>query len=410
MLLNKINYRKKGEYSLWYNKNFTILWVGSILSNFGLQVYLIALPLLIYDLTQSALAMSTMRAIDFFPNIFIGLIAGVLVDRFSRKLIMSITTLLQIVTLISLILLISTKNIELWHLYILGFILSSAGYTFGNAHQSVIPQIVNKEQLIEANSKMSFANTIISMIGPSIAGMIIAIYSFQFSFFVTLVSFIILFLFVQFSQFPKVNMKNNKKESIWVEIIEGIKVLFENKILLTPTIIILFKNLSSSLIIGVIIFYTTDILKATEKEIGFMLSIAAIGGLLGSILVTKIQKHINRGKIFLWTMLIDIVGVIVLILSNTWWLVGISLFIRTFGSTINNIIYYTIRQEFTSNHQMGRVIGTTSMLMKLSLPLGLFLSGLWVEFFPITGLFLISGIITTILFIKIKNHEFINIK
>ncbi|MFD1205043.1 MFS transporter [Sporosarcina contaminans] len=69
-----------GKPSLWNNKNFLLIWSGTSLSSFGMQMYSIAIPLLIYDLSRSALSMSIMRAIEFFPNIILGLIAGVLVD------------------------------------------------------------------------------------------------------------------------------------------------------------------------------------------------------------------------------------------------------------------------------------------------------------------------------------------
>lgn len=397
------------ERSLWLNHSFLFLWFGSIISGFGFQIYMIALPLLIYDLSQSALAMSTMRAIDFFPNIFIGMFAGVIVDRFSRKLIMSITTLVQIATLSGVIFLVSVHSIEVWHLYILGFVLSAAGYTFGNAHHSVIPQLVSKEQLTEANAKMSFMSTLINTIGPGIAGLVIAIYSYKVSFSLFLVCIVVLFLFIQMVQIPHVERKQSHS-SVWADMKEGIHALFENKTLLTPTVIILFKNLASSLVIGVLIFYAADVLKATEKQIGFMFSMGAIGGLLGSLCITKVRKHFGRGKIFLWSMLIDIVGMVVLIFSHSWWLIGISLCIRNFGVTMSNIVYFTIRQEFTPNHLLGRVAGTSSMMMKLALPLGLFLAGLWAEFFAVQGLFILSAIIVTILYFLVKNHQFVKVQ
>lgn len=149
--------------NLWKNRNFLLLWGGTIISGFGLQIYTIAIPLLIYDMTQSALAMSMMRAVDFLPNIFIGIIAGVLVDRFNRKRMMRWTSLAQIIPLGFIVFLLYAQTLVLWHLYLFGFVLSSAGYTFGNAQHSVIPQIVSKNQLTDANAKIQFVYTLISM-------------------------------------------------------------------------------------------------------------------------------------------------------------------------------------------------------------------------------------------------------
>src|SRR5690554_2658694 len=105
--------------SLWSNKNFLLIWFGSIISSFGSQMYTIAIPLLIYQISQSALAMSTMRAIEFFPNILIGMLAGVLVDRFSRKKMMQWMSFIQFASVFGMVTLLWTDQIEIWHLYIL---------------------------------------------------------------------------------------------------------------------------------------------------------------------------------------------------------------------------------------------------------------------------------------------------
>ncbi|MDR6225174.1 MFS transporter [Desmospora profundinema] len=393
--------------SLWHNRDFLFLWTGSILSNFGFQIYLIALPLLIYDMTQSALAMSTMRAIDFFPNIFIGMIAGVIVDRYHRKWVMSMTTLVRIITLGGIIYLLYVEHIELWHLYILGFILSAAGYTFGNSHHSVLPQIISKQQLTAANAKLSFVDTLINMIGPGIAGFLIAIYSYQVSFTVFLVCLCLVFLFVQLTHIPAPDTRSKQGQtSLWMEMKEGIDALWVNKMLLTPTIVVLFINLASSLVIGVLIFYAADWLHASEKQIGLMYSMGAVGGLLGSLCIPVLRKRYGRGQIYVWCLFLEGISYVVLVLSQTWWMVGISLLIRVFSITMSNIVYFTIRQELTPNHLLGRVAGTSSMLMKLALPLGLFLSGIWAEFLPIKLLFVTSMSMVFLMFLFLRRHPF----
>jgi MFS family permease len=399
------------ESSLWLNKNFLFLWVGRVISNFGFQIYMIALPLLIYDLSKSALAMSMMRAIDFLPNIFIGMIAGVIVDRFNRKRIMSLTTLLQVITLGGVVFLIMNGQIAVWHLYILGFVLSTAGYTFGNSHHSVIPQLVSKQQLTAANAKLSFVDTFINMVGPGVAGLIITYYSFEVSFSVYLLCLFVLFLFIQMVQLPYVEKKVSKeKTSVWTDMKEGIDALLQNKTLLAPTVVTLFTNLAASLFVGVLVFFAADVLQANKKEIGFMYSMGAIGGLLGALLITRLRKHFGRGEIYVWALLAEALSMLILVFASTWWLIGISLFVRTLVVTMTNIVYFTIRQEFTPNHLLGRVAGTSSMMMKLALPVGLFLAGIWAEFLPVQGLFIISTIMFIVLFLIMKNHPFIKVE
>src|SRR5699024_5686498 len=102
----------KKQFSLWKNKNFMLIWSGSAISGFGMQMYVLAIPLLIYEISQSALAMSTMRAIEFLPNIVIGMFAGVLVDRLNRKKIMWWMSMIRVIVMGALIVLLIFGKME----------------------------------------------------------------------------------------------------------------------------------------------------------------------------------------------------------------------------------------------------------------------------------------------------------
>lgn len=392
--------------TLWKNKNFLFIWGGNVVSSLGFQIYSIAIPLLIYSMSQSAIAMSAMRAIEFLPNIFIGMIAGVLVDRFDRKKMMQWTSFIQFACVLGIVLLLLVSQLELWHLYILGFILSCAGYTFGNASHSIIPQIVEKEQLTSANAKLTFMSTIVQTAGPGMAGAFLAAFSFTSTFALYLFCLLILLLCIRSIKLPSAAKETSRQTGIWTEMKEGLVELFQNKTLLTPTITVLFVNFAASLVIGVLVFYVTDQLGATEAEVGLMFTISAAGGLIGAAFISQIRKKFGRGNIYTFCLLIDVIGITSLIFAPTWWTIGIALGIRTFSTTLSNIVYFTIRQEFTPNHLLGRVAGTSSMLMKLTLPLGLLIAGLWAEWLPIPILFAISSCILFILFIRLFFHPF----
>lgn len=332
-------------------------------------------------------------------------------DRFNRKWIMSMATLLQMFALGCTVFLLFADRIDIWHLYVFVFVLSSAGYTFGNSQHSVIPQLVSKQQLTSANAKLTFVDTFISMIGPGVAGFLIALYSFEVSFSIYLICLAMLFLMILFIQVPNVDRKKeNQSTSIWQDMKEGIHSLLENKTLLTPTMIVLFSNLASSLVTGVLIFYAVDVLGSSEKEVGLMFSIGAIGGLIGALTVSQIRKHFGRGKIFVFFKLVDVLSMIILVFAHTWWFIGLFLMIRTFSVTVSNIVYFTIRQEFTPNHLLGRVAGTSSMMMKLALPAGLFLSGIWAEYLAVQTLFMMAALIYLILFLVARKNSFIHLQ
>ncbi|WP_316572100.1 MFS transporter [Neobacillus sp. YIM B06451] len=397
--------------SLWKQRNFLLLWTSGLIWSFGFQFYYVALPLLIYKLTQSASAMSTMRAIEFIPNIVFGMIIGVLVDRYSRKGVMFSTTLVQVCCMLALVLLLVSDQLQIWHMYLIGFIISTAGYAFGNAQHSAFPQIFGKEQLTEANSHFSFANTLMNMIGPGIAGMMIAWLSYEANFIVYLVLLLISLILVQLTAIPKTAIPVNQKgkASIRGEMKEGWDELIQNKLLLAPTIIILLLNFINGLG-NIVVFYAVDLLHATEEQVGFMLSIGAVGGLLGALVMPHLKKRFRRGQLFLYAMYFVLAGTLILNFATTWWLVGISQFIRTFAVIVINVNYLSFRQEFTPNHLLGRVAGTSSMLMKLALPLGLFISGIWAEVWNVSSLFVCCSILMFLLCIGMRGNPIGHVK
>ncbi len=387
----------KPSRSLWRNRSFLLIWASGIASTIGLQVYTIVIPLLVYEMSQSALAMSGMRVMEFLPNVLLGMVAGVIVDRVNRKKVMLATLCIQWLALTFLLILLLMHSMQLWSLFLLGFIFSSAGYFNGNAVHSILPQVISKDQLTEANAKMSFASTLVRMIGPGIAGLILAAGSFAGTLFIQFLCISLALISICFLHSPKLEIEKNK-QSFWADMKEGINELFRNKTLLTPTIATIFQNFASSMVLGVLIFFAVDTLGSTESQVGFMISFGAIGGLLGAIAVKKLTTYIPRGKLYTYTILGDGLGYLLLFVADTWWVIGLSLAVRTFAITVSNVLYFAIRQEFTPNHMLGRVAGTSSMLMKLALPAGLLAAGLWAEWYELRILFVFTIVITLMIF------------
>ena len=91
--------------------------------------------------------------------------------------------------------------------------------------------------------------------------------------------------------------------------------------------------------------------------------------------------------------------------ASTWWQLGLLLAARTAITALTNIVFLALRQETTPNHLLGRVAGTSSMIMKLALPFGLLISGYWADHFTIAPIFLVSALILVFnvgLLVKVK--------
>jgi MFS family permease len=221
----------RGEQSIWKNKQFLFLWCGNSISNLTFHIFTLAIPIIIYDLTQSTLAMSTMRTIEIIPNVLLGMLIGVIVDRFNRKKLMLGFLTIEVIMIASLIFLIFSSSLQLWHLYLIGFLIYTSGYAFGNAYHTILPLIMSKDQLTSANSALSFFSTLINIIGPAFAGFVLLYMSHTFGLSITVIGTLILLLLTSFIQLPdrhKGKLQNNKN-GIWHDMKEGWEQLVSTK-------------------------------------------------------------------------------------------------------------------------------------------------------------------------------------
>ncbi len=394
--------------NIFANRNFRYLYGITVLSAVNSAIYTFIIPLVLYDLTKSSLAMSTMRLMEFLPNVLLGMIVGVVVDRVNRNVMIVYGCLVRFLLSIFLLYSISAEGSHVWQLYVIGFLLATVGYTIGNASNAIAPQLFDKSWMTEIQSKFSLVHTISSVVGPSIAGALLMWLTYDHFLWIYVVCMGIIWLFAIKVEKTETPIRP-VKQSVWADMKEGIRELIGNKNLFMPTMTVLISNFATSLIIGVLTFYVIDVLGNTKEQLGLMYSISAIGGIVGAKIMKPLQKKFRRGQIYCALPLIDTFVLILFFFAQSWWLLGVLLAYRTCSSVMTNIIFLAIRQESTPNHLLGRVAGTSSMLAKLVVPAGLLVGGLWAEGLPIPYIFFVSSIVVFITFVLLKRSRFAEI-
>lgn len=382
--------------TIWKNKSFIYIWFGTIIYDLTFHIYILALPLIIYEISQSTLAMSTMRALDFAPNVILGIFIGVIVDRTNRKNFMRYSILLQVILLISLVFLLEKSTPSLWMIYIIGFLVSVFGYSFWNGFHSSLPQIVKKEQLTTANSAISFVYQIINIIGPSLAGVLLFTLSYSYGLVVTVIGLCIMVLLISLTQVEENHLQRNKviqPKSFWEDIKEGWIEVKQNNKLFSMTITILCLNIASGISSAVLIFYALNQFKLTSNQLGIVVASSAIGGIVAALIAKKSREILGRGKLIIIAIYVGAFGQFLLFISSNWIILMAGMILIGFCSVFINVHYQTLRQESTPAHLLGRVSGTTSMLMKIATPIAFLGAGLLGERIDVSWIFLISSII-----------------
>ncbi len=164
--------------SLWRHPNFIKLWAGQTVSLFGSQISLLAIPLTaVLILNATPLQMGILTAAEAVPYLLFGLVAGVWVDRLRRRAILIVADVGRfiVLSLIPLDYLLGILRIEL--LYLLAFLVGTLSIFFDVAYRSYLPSLIEREQLIEGNSKLELSRSVGEIVGPGLAGVLVQVFA-----------------------------------------------------------------------------------------------------------------------------------------------------------------------------------------------------------------------------------------
>ena len=156
------------------NRNFRLLWIGEGISLLGDQFYLIALPWLVLSLTGDALAVGTVLATAGIPRALFMLVGGALTDRFTPRKLMINSNLGRMALTGLLAALVATNLIQLWMLYVLALFFGLADAFFFPAQTSIVPKLVNRNQLQAGNAMIQGTAHLSIFVGPMLAGLLIS--------------------------------------------------------------------------------------------------------------------------------------------------------------------------------------------------------------------------------------------
>lgn len=268
---------------------FIVIWLGqlisvltSAMSNFGLTLWM-------YQQTESATAMGLMTVFFITPFLLISPIAGVMVDRYNRKLMMMLSDLTAIVATAAILILNATGRLEFWHLYGAS-ILYGIGNTFQwPAYSAAISTMVPKEQLGRANGLMGLMEAGPGVIAPLLAGALLPVLGLTglLALDVATFFFAIGALLVVHVPQPKQTEEGKAAQgSMWKEAAFGFRYIFARPSLLGLQLIFFFGNLFSSIAFTV---YAPMVLARTDQNtmiFGTVQTAGAIGAIAGGIVMS----------------------------------------------------------------------------------------------------------------------------
>jgi DHA3 family macrolide efflux protein-like MFS transporter len=271
---------------------FLVVWIGQIISILASAMSGFGLSIFIFQETKSATAMGLMQVSYILPFLLLSPIAGVMVDRYNRKLMMMVSDFAAVTATIVILILQATGHLQFWHLYVTN-ILYGLGNTFQwPAYSAAISTMVPKEQYGRANGLMSLLEAGPGVIAPILAGAVLATsktHGLTIILAVDVITFFIAIgalLMVHVPQPEKTVEGQQQKGSIWKEAAYGFTYIFKRPSLLGLQMIFFFGNLFSGIWFTVL---APMILLRTNNDsvtFGAVNSAAAIGAVAGGIIIS----------------------------------------------------------------------------------------------------------------------------
>jgi MFS family permease len=385
-------------------KAFNRLWSASLVSNLSDGVLLAAAPLLAITLTDNTILISLLGAMVMLPWLLFAIPIGTLVDRLDRRHILAGTNLLRSAVVGSLAFAIAADVVTIGLLIAAAFIIGTCEVAADTTSQSLIPQIVDKEQFEKANSRLQISETVVQgFIGAPFSGFLYAL-AIYIPFFFNSLGYVIsailaLSMPIHFLQDMR-NQKPAAEKNKFVEDMKfGISYLYNHKLLRRIVLTTSLIGVCYSMSTATIVLFMVKELDLPEPFFGLVLTVQGIGALAGAVVAPYASKKFGRGKVMTFGIFFSSFILLVQGFSpNIYFFVLFSAF-GAFTISQWNILLMSTYQSIIPNEIYGRIHGTRRTLVWGMMPIGSVLGGVLASYGLRTPLY-VGGLISTLIAIS----------
>ena len=285
---------------LWRHRDFLKLWSAETISQFGSQVDDLAIGFVaIVVLDASAFEVALLGTLNFLPFILFTLPAGVWVDRLRRKPILIAGDFGRAVLLATIPIAYVADALTLWQLYLVVFLTGICTVFFDVAYQSYLPALVERDQIIDGNSKLEISRSAAQLGGPGFAGALVQIFTAPYAVLVDAISFLgsgLILLGIRKEEEPPTReMVDGRKASLWTELKEGLRFVLGNPNLRAQAGCTATSNLFSSLAFSILLVFLVRELGLSAGVIGIVFSIGATSSMVAAFTAMRLARRFGIG-------------------------------------------------------------------------------------------------------------------
>jgi MFS family permease len=286
---------------LWRHRDFLKLWSAETISQFGSQIDDLAFALVaILVLDASAFEVAVLGTVLFLPFMLFTLPAGVWVDRLPRRPILIVGDFGRAVLYATVPIAYVADVLTLWQLYAVGFLVGVFQVFFDVAYQSYLPSLVDRDQIIEGNSKFEISRSAAQLSGPGLGGILVEVLTAPYAVLVDALSFLASGLFILGIRTPeeppeRATAADGSKTTFWAEVKEGLRFVLGNQNLRAQAGCTGTSNFFFSAGFAVVLVFFVRELGLSPGLIGVVFSVGAVGSMIAAFTATRIQRRFGIG-------------------------------------------------------------------------------------------------------------------
>ena len=357
------------------SRNYRLFFAGQAISLVGTWMTQIATVWLVYDLTNSALWLGVVGFSSQIPSFLISPFGGILVDRWNRHRILIITQILAMIQSLTLAALALTGVMQIWHIILLSLFQGLITAVDSPARQAFVPEIIErKEDLGNAIALNSSVFNGARLVGPAIAGLLIASVGAGVCFLIDGLSYIaVISGLLAMKLKPRKIVKQTT--NVWQRLIEGFSYAFgfpPIRAILLLLALFSFMGMPYTILIPI---FAKNILQGSAETLGFLMTAVGVGALVGGVYLSSRSTVIGLGKIIAIAPAIFGTALVIFSQSRILWLSLFMMFLVGFGGILQIASSNTILQTIVEDDKRGRLMSLYTMSFLGILPFGNLASG-----------------------------------
>jgi MFS family permease len=352
--------------------DFRKFWTGQTISVLGSAFSSFAMPLLVFQLTHSALNLAITTFTWALPHLLFGLVIGAWVDRVDRKRLMIAVDVLLAATMVAIPALSFFHELNVYWVYAVDFAASSLSLVFQQAEFTAIPSLVGSNDLVTANGRINASYQAAEVLGPAIAGAIVSVVPVTSLYLVDAASYLVsgAALVAVGVSFNVAATGEREPSTIFADIKEGLSYVLRHPVLRNISLMMMLFNLVHATANAQAVLYAKDRLHTTNFELGVLFAAAGLGSVLFSLIAGWLRRRASFSSVVLGCLMAAGMSLTVFALVPWFWL-AVPLYLLHSGfASLLNINTFSLRQAIVPNQMLGRVLSVAGLLAFSATPVG----------------------------------------